>query len=66
VLNAETIAQLQSAGVSTVMVELSQDDLQALVSSQPEQEDPETRFVLNDTSHPLIKKLVEVAREHRA
>ncbi|MEM7378169.1 MAG: hypothetical protein AAF460_11775 [Pseudomonadota bacterium] len=66
VLDADGIARLRAASMSTVMVELSEDDVRALVSDQPEDADAAARFRLNDLTHPVINKLVEVASELRA
>ncbi|MEM9603902.1 MAG: hypothetical protein AAGA11_13635 [Pseudomonadota bacterium] len=65
-LQSDDIARLRAASMSTVMVELSEDDVRALVSAQPENTDAVSRFRLNDLTHPLINKLVEVASELRA
>lgn len=65
-IDADGIARLRAANLSTVMIDLSDDDVRELISAQPAVDDPETLFVFSDQSHPFIKKLVEVARELRA
>ncbi len=65
-LDTDGIARLRAANLSTVMVDLSDDDVRALISNQPGVEDPESLFVFSDQTHPLVRKLVEVARELRA
>lgn len=60
-LDAGRLAALDMKGVSSVLIELTDDDVRSLTAKTPTDEDPAARFVLNDTSHPIVGKLVEVA-----
>lgn len=63
ILDERVVAQLRAASVSKVMVELTEGKIFELMSEPPKATDPVMRFALNDLSHPLIAKLVEVSRE---
>ncbi len=64
-LDIQLISQLRGAALTTVMIDLSEADVRELVSAQPDVDELETLFVFNDQSQPLVKKIVEVARELR-